>query len=96
MAQTRVGLASICAHMGGPLSGTVYARSSAQRTVVPSLFGWALWALSPRLDDLCWLRVVVVGLALPVVPQPHVGLDVHRVVLFNVDVHRHQSVGDDN
>ena len=58
--------------------------------------GWALWALSPRLDDLCWLRVVAVELALPVVPQPHVGLDVHRVVLFNVDVHRHQSVGDDN
>ena len=77
-----------------------YGRPSAADQVAhmcrSSLFGWALWALSPRLNDLCWLHVVAVGLALPVVPQPHVGLDVHRVVLFNVDVHRHQSVGDDN
>ena len=51
---------------------------------------------SPRLDDRRWFGVVAVELALPMVPQPHVGLDVHRVVLFNVDVHRHQSIGDDN
>ena len=60
------------------------------------LLGGALWAISPRLDDRCRFGVVAVELALPMVPQPHVGLDVHRVVLFNVDVHRHQSVGDDN
>ncbi len=48
------------------------------------------------MDDLGWLCGVAVELALPMVPQPHVGLDVHRVVLFNVHVYRHQSVGDDN
>ncbi len=63
---------------------------------VPFCSVWLLWGLSPRLHDLCWLRGVAVELALPMVPHPHVGLDVHRVVLFNVDVHRHQSVGDDN